>query len=141
MEPPIIAWEPNDMTVFSTLEEAEAYLEPWMCESMSIFDRTGRRLVFEDRGWRNNLREIEPGKTHEAELRKALLQFLSAVTSQGDLSGRSTDELIRLATPLAGVSKPRFGVLPGFVIDLVRWLLGKEPLAARFRARRQPPTT
>jgi hypothetical protein len=38
-----------------------------------------------------------------------------------------------MVTPLAEVCKPRFGVLADFVIDLVRWVLGKEPMAARVR--------
>jgi hypothetical protein len=83
MEPPIIVWEPNDMTVFSTLEEAEAYLEPWMCESVWIFDKTGRRLEREDGAVRSRLREIEPGKIHEAELREAF----APIPKCGDIAG------------------------------------------------------
>jgi hypothetical protein len=104
MQPPIIAWEPNDMSVYETVKEAETHLEPWMCEFTSIFDSQGRRLVLEEgQGWRmNKLREIEPGQMHEAELRGALLQFLHAVESKDDFSGNSTDELIAMATPFAG---------------------------------------
>ena len=95
MEPPIIAWEPNDMSVYATVKEAETHLESWMCEFTRIFDRQGRQLVLEEgQGWRgmDQLREIEPGKTDEAGLRQALLQFLAAVGIHDKLNGRSTDE-------------------------------------------------
>jgi hypothetical protein len=142
MEPPIIAWEPNDMSVYETIKEAETHLEPWMCEFTRIFDRQGQRLVLEvGQGWRmNKLCEIEPGKADEAGLRQALLQFLAAVGIRDNLNGHSTDELLAMATPFAAVPKPRLGVLADFVLDFLRWVGGKKPLQARKQSRRERPT-
>jgi hypothetical protein len=134
MEPPIIAWEPNDMSVYDTVKEAETHLEPWMCEFTSIFDRQGRQLVLEEgHGWRamNKLREVEPGKADEAGLRQALVQYLAQFDIHGNLNGCSTDDLIAMATPFAAVSKPRLGVLADSVLDFLRWVGGKRP--------KQPP--
>jgi hypothetical protein len=140
MEPPIIAWEPNDLTVYATLEEAEGHLEPWMCEFTSIFDSKGRRLLLEEgRRW-NKLREIEPGKKNEAEMRQALLLYLAAVGIRDDLTGRSTDELIIMATPFAAVPKPRLSVVADFVLDFLRWLVGKKPLHAADQPGPERPT-
>src|ERR1700722_18217328 len=109
MEPPIIAWEPNDMAIFSTIEEAEASVELWWRDKpISIFDREGTRLVVEGVKGRCKLREVEPGKKDEAGLRHALLLYLIAVGSSDDLHIRSTDDLLELATPFASVSKLRF---------------------------------
>jgi hypothetical protein len=142
MEPPIIAWEPNDMTIFPTIEEAEASVEPWWRdEAISIFDREGRRLVVDGVKGRCKLREVEPVKKDEAGLRQALLLYLIAVGSFDDLHVRSTDELIELATPFSRVPKVRFGFLADFVVDFVRLLMGKKPLHNEVERRREPPTT
>jgi hypothetical protein len=142
MEPPIIAWEPTDMTIFPTIEEAEAYVEPWWRdEAISIFDRKGTRLVVDGVKGRCKLREVEPGKKDEAGLRQALLLYLIAVGSADDLHNRSTDDLIEMATHFSRVPKLRFGVLTDVVVDFVRMLIGKKPLHSKFEPRRQPPST
>src|SRR4051794_11513717 len=99
MEPPIIAWEPNDMTIFDSVMAAESYVEPWwQAEPISIFDSAGRRLVVDvGKDRRITLREVESAKSDDHDLRAALLQYLQAVGVNADLNDRPTSELIALA--------------------------------------------
>ena len=83
MEPPIFVWEPNDLSVFATVEAAQRYIEPYDTDVYEVYDADGRKLRFETRGTEGFMKEpdvvlVEAEETprHQEQLRGVLVSAL-----------------------------------------------------------------
>lgn len=113
---PIFFWQPNDLLIFKSLEEAETYLEPVDVRSGNIgqgFDFYGRPLVvavveqekvsFLARWYAESVRiELASDTKDRARLIDALQEFLLAI-EQGGGGERSFEELVETARKYAEV--------------------------------------
>lgn len=103
MKPPFILDDSGDLSIFPTLEEVEAYLEPYDVRAGAcvVYDSEGRRLqAGDDSRWfrqRVRLSAAEIAPTHAVELRRRLVTFLTAIGEPiGQVTERSLDELVGL---------------------------------------------
>jgi hypothetical protein len=92
---PILSFEGNDLIVFETAEEAQAFVEPSDIQVADTYDATGRVLRFETDGRLTSL--IETDEVQPDDLRTRLLEVFAATevaTSQDAL----LDELVAEAS-------------------------------------------
>jgi hypothetical protein len=113
--PPIFIWDPNDLTVFSSVEEAGSWLEPVDVDGggLAAYDSEGRllRLFWTKESVRRGKQPVlieaaEDDPIHSAELERILRTYLSALGVPGDeLNKMRLPELKRSAVARAAVSK------------------------------------
>jgi hypothetical protein len=88
VEPPIFAWEPNDLSAFATVDAAQRYVEPYDVDVYEVYDAEGRKLRFETRGEERFMKqqdvvlvEVEETPTHRQRLRHILVTALGTSIS------------------------------------------------------------
>jgi hypothetical protein len=88
VRPPIFVWEPNDLSVFATVDAAERYIEPYDVDVYEVYDAEGRKLRFETRVGERLMKEqdvvlvgAEQTPTHQEQLRHALVTALGTSIS------------------------------------------------------------
>jgi len=113
MRAPIFVWQPNELLAFSSVEEAEGFVEPYDVNEGTTYDADGRLLVFELEGdghfWQRRvvLRARESQPTHDKDLRLAILQASEAAGAKAEPSA-SLEQLVEEAH--ARFSAPRSGL-------------------------------
>jgi sugar lactone lactonase YvrE len=99
VRPPILLFEPNDLAVFDSSGEAEAWIEPPDVDLGPSFDADGQLLHFDTDGRRTFLRET--GELRPEALRSQLVATFAAAGIDAS-PDRSLDELVTDARELFG---------------------------------------
>lgn len=94
MQLPIFVSDPNDLMVFTSVDCAERYIEPWGLKKLTAYDGEGRLLHLTPRDpiISISLAESEPG--HREKLTQLMRNFLEAVGESSQwLAQASFEEL------------------------------------------------
>jgi hypothetical protein len=105
MKPPIYVYETGDLTVFTSVDDVHAHLEPVdVYENRYVaYDSEGRllKLSARDKSFRYPITvTAEEVPTHQTELRNLLVPFLQRLgTAQESITDAKLEELVEMSLP------------------------------------------